>query len=274
MKTIIAPVDFSPASINAMNYAADMACVTNCNLLLLHVHPYPVTAVDLPIPSFSSETVGDWQKERLEKLREDILFRTRERITITLREEEGNISDKIKEYCEVINPYAVVFGPETAAPAAQLLGAGITAEALQHLQWPVIIVPENVQFHNIKKIGLACDFKKVVDTIPVEEIKKMVAEFRASLLVLHVHDNGDEYTPQTIEESGWLQEMLYGLNPSYHFINSKNIEEGIEHFAAANKIDMLIVIPKKHTVLHRLFQKSHSKQLVIHSHVPVLAVHE
>jgi hypothetical protein len=37
MKTIIAPTDFSPVSLNAVNFAADMAVSVDSSLLLFHV---------------------------------------------------------------------------------------------------------------------------------------------------------------------------------------------------------------------------------------------
>lgn len=275
MKTIIAPTDFSPASLNAVNYAADMSCVTDCELLLLHIYPYPPIAVDVPIAVYADDNNEAYQKERLEKLREDLLLRTRDRIKITAKTEQGDILVKIEEYCLLTNPYAVVLGPETAGRIGEIVGLAITSEAIKNFQWPVIMVPENVHFANIKKIGLACDFKQVVNTIPVKEIKAMIKEFDAELHILHVHTAAEQaYDVDTVEESGWLQEMFYNIQPKYHLVNNNNIEDGIEQFADTNKLDMLIVVPKKHGVLHKLFAKSHSKQLALHSHVPVMAVHE
>jgi len=275
MKTIIAPTDFSPLSVNAVNYAADMACSTGCELLLLHVYPLPVMAGEVPVPVYGIDDSEEYQKEQVDKLRSELLLRTRDRIKIISQTEQGDILVKIEEACKLFNPYAVVVGPETVGRIGELAGAAITSELLKDLQWPVIIVPADVHYSNIRKIGLACDFKNVLHSIPAEEIKTIVKEFKAELHVLHVHDDPEqEYKADTIEESGWLQEMFFDIQPKYHLINNNNIEKGIEQFAEINKLDMLIVVPKKHNLLHNLFFKSHSKQLVLHSHVPVLAVHE
>ncbi len=274
MKTIIAPTDFSPLSINAVNYAADLACTAGFGLLLFHVYPLPVMAGEIPVPVYGIDDSEAYQKEKLEQLRADLLIRTRDRIKITTQAEQGDILLKIEEVCKLVDTYAVVVGPETVGKIGELAGAAVTSELLRELQWPVIIVPANVHFTNIRKIGLACDFRKVVSTIPVEEIKSIVKEFKAELHVLHVHDDPREpYDANTVAESGWLQEMLFDLHPKFHLINNHDIEEGIEQFAEAKNLDMMIVVPKKHSVLHNLFLKSHSKQLVLHSHVPVLAVH-
>lgn len=77
-----------------------------------------------------------------------------------------------------------------------------------------------------------------------------------------------------VEESAWLQEMLYGMNPKYEFVQSTSIEEGISSFVKKNDLDMLIIIPKHHNIISKIFQHSHSKQMAIHTNVPVLAMHE
>jgi len=45
-------------------------------------------------------------------------------------------------------------------------------------------------------------------------------------------------------------------------------------FEEKNKIDLLIVLPRRHNLLGSIFHKSHTKQLVLHSHVPVMALHQ
>ena len=80
MKTIIAPTDFSAASLNAVNYAADMACVIATNLTLLNVCPIPVSFSDVPSPAYSTAELVSNAEEQMKVLKENILLRTRDRI--------------------------------------------------------------------------------------------------------------------------------------------------------------------------------------------------
>ena len=57
-------------------------------------------------------------------------------------------------------------------------------------------------------------------------------------------------------------------------IRKEEIEEAIFGFSEENNIDMLIVIPKQHNAISRLFRHSVSRGLVLHAHVPVMAIHE
>lgn len=275
MKTIVAPTDFSEISLNAVNYAADMACITGCRLTLLHVYPMPIVISDVPFPVYGNDNTEKYDNERLEKLSSDLLLRTKERIQIYTEAMQGDVVVCINEYCKQVNPYAVVMGEETATGIEQFLNAAAATGAVKQLRWPVIVVPGGAKFSAIRKIGLACDYKDVPETIPFKEIKNMVNEFHAELHVIYVREPSESsLSPDTVEESGWLQEMLYEIKPKYHFISNNNIEEGIEEFTKSNNLDLLIVVPKKHNLLHKMFKKSHSKQLVLHAHVPVMAVHE
>ncbi len=275
MKTIVVPVDFTPVSLNAANYAADMACVIGCSISLLHIYPLPVIVGDTPAIIYGPDETESFETERLTKLRSDILDRTKDRIKVSVKVVQGDVLPAIENFCKHTNPYAVVMGRETADKLSRFFGIAPVTGGLRQLEWPLLAVPENARFSSIKKIGLACDFVSVPETIPFLQIKNIVKELKAELHVIHISETSAEvFNPDIIEESDWLRAMLKELNPVYHLINSSDIEKGIEEFAETNKLDMLIIIPKNHTLLHRLFKKSISKQLVIHSHLPILALHE
>jgi hypothetical protein len=36
----------------------------------------------------------------------------------------------------------------------------------------------------------------------------------------------------------------------------------------------LIVVPKKHNVINRIFHKSQSKEITMHTNVPIMSLHE
>jgi hypothetical protein len=91
--------------------------------------------------------------------------------------------------------------------------------------------------------------------------------------VLNVDYNEKHFSGDTTIESAELHEMLNHLHPSYHYINSVDVEEGINAFSDANHIDLLITVPKKHSFWDNIFRKSHSDDLVLHSHLPIIALH-
>lgn len=275
MKTIIVPTDFSPTAINAMNFAADMAVNINASLMLLHVYQVPVSMTDIPVVLVSADELKKSTEQKLQELKEAVTHITSGKIKVYTEAVLGDVSDELEEVCEEIEPFAVIMGTRGASGVERILFGSTTLTAIRHLKWPVIVVPPGKEYGNgIKKIGFACDFEKVVENTPVQFIRNMVKEFGAELHVLNVDHEGKHFKPETPEESILLHKLLADLNPSYHFIEHTDVEDGINEFVDKNNIDLLITIPKKHKLLDGLFKKSNTKQLVTQSHVPVMCVHE
>lgn len=278
MQTIIAATNFSPASINAVNYAADMASVMGSRLCLLHVFPYPMTFSEVPAPANSLAKMEEDAKQQMQDLKEKTAARVNGSIDIDTEVRTGYVIPELEDYCEHMHPYAVVVGAESSGALERFFLGGRTTSAIEELNCPVIVVPPEAHFTNIRKIGLACDLRNVVETIPFNQIKSLVNEFKAELHIIHINEVSQPvFDPDTISESGWLQDILGELKPKYHFIKyikENEMEKGITDFAEQQKIDLLITVPKKHNFLSKLFQHSHSKRLVLQAHVPVLSIHE
>jgi nucleotide-binding universal stress UspA family protein len=273
MKTILVATDFSPAALNAAKYAADMALAINADMVLLHVFQIPVTYNEVLPVILNVDQLREDAEKNLDELKDQLNRQKNGKPGIQTNVEIGSFFDELKAACEKINPYMVVMGSQGTTASDRFLFGGHTVYAMKHLMWPLITVPNGVQFSSIKKIGLACDFDKVIDTTPVHEIKLLMNDFKASLHILNTGSQ-KEYNPDIVFQSGMLQEMIADLKPQYHFITHKDADEGIMDFAEKNNIDLLIVLPKRHGLLNKLIHKSHTKQLVLHSHVPVMALHE
>jgi len=271
MKSILVATDFSPAATNAARYAADMAMAINAKLWLLNIYQIPVVYMEAPVIVNDDEMMKEAEK-KMKLLKEELDWHVSGKIEIETEVTTGVFFEELKHFCEKTGPYTVVMGSQGTSKTERLLFGGHTVHAMKHLSWPLITVPPEASFSAVKKIGLACDFDKVVDTTPIDEIKKLVTDFNAEL---HVLNTGKEkvFDPDIIYESGLLQEMLMDLKPNYHFITHQDVDAGIMEFSEKNQIDLLVVLPKRHGLLEQLIHKSHTKKLVLHSHVPVMALH-
>ena len=272
MKKIIVATDFSPAAMNAANYAADMATSINAAILLLHTYQVPVTYSEVPV-AVNLDEIQKNTENKLKLISDELKSRTGNKITVDITVKVGSFYPELKVLCETEHPYAVIMGSQGTTAAERLFFGGHAVYAMKHLPWPLITVPSNAAFTSIKKIGLACDFNKVVETTPVDQIKNMVNDFHAELHVLNTGKEG-VYDPDIVFESGMLQELLASMKPAYHLLTHENIDEGIMDFAEKNHLDLLVVLPKRHNLLDSIIHRSHTRQLVLHSHVPVMALHQ
>lgn len=271
MKTILVATDFSPAALNAVNYAADMALAIKADLLLLHVYQIPVSYSEIPVVMNQDEIQQVAEKD-INELKDKILHEKTGKLNIKTEVRLGSFYNELKTVCENIKPYTVIMGSQGTTAAERFFFGGHAVYAMKHLQWPLITVPPGVSFSSLKKIGLACDFNDVVETTPIDEIILLVNDFKAELHLLNTGKQ-EVFDPGVVYQSGLLRELLNDLKPQYHFINSENIDDGLIDFSEKKHLDLLVILPKRHGLLDKLIHKSHTRQLVLHSHVPVMALH-
>jgi nucleotide-binding universal stress UspA family protein len=272
MKQIIIATDYSKAAVNATRYGVEMAQAINAGILLFHVYQMPVGYSEFPL-SINLSELQEAAESGIMRLKNELTQQTAGKLPIETEARMGTFSQELERICEDRKPYAVVMGSQGSSAAERLMLGSHTVHAMKHLHTPVIAVPPGVSYSGIKKIGLACDFEEVVDTTPVEEIRTLIGDFRAQLHVLNTGSKGD-YNPEVVYQSGLLQEMLGPLKPEYHFIDNKDIDEGIVEFCDRNAVDLLVVLPKRHSLLDKLVHRSHTRRLVLHSHTPVMSLHE
>jgi nucleotide-binding universal stress UspA family protein len=274
MKAIIVPTDFSTISNNAMDYAVGLAKETGSSLLLFHAYQVPVSMTDVPIVLVSVEELQKNAETKMADVKKSLEQTTAGSVKIYAETKLGDTVDELEDLCNRIKPFAVVMGTKGATGLERVFFGSTTLTTIKHLSWPVIVVPPDKKYSAIKKIGFACDFREVVETTPAHFIRDFVKEFNAEIHVLNVDSKNAHFKPETPEQSVLLHTMLEDLNPKYDFIEDENIEAGIEKFAEKNNLDLIITIPKKHKLLEGLFRKSHTKDLVFHSHLPIMCVHE
>jgi nucleotide-binding universal stress UspA family protein len=271
MKTILVPTDFSSAASTATEYAAEMALTLRANLLLIHIYQIQVTYNEAAVVENPEKIQQDIERE-MNALKQKLIDKTKGKLNIGTDIRLGSFFEELNNFCKKLNPFVVVMGSQGTTAADRLFFGGHTIHAMRHLMWPLITVPPGANFSSIQKIGLACDFDHVVDTMPVDEIKSLVHDFNAKLYVLNIAKK-KEFDPNTIYESGLVQEMLVDLKPIYHFVTSPDLDEGIMEFSEKNDIDLLIILPKRHSLVDKLIHKNHTKQFVLYSPIPIMALH-
>ncbi|MER3498652.1 MAG: hypothetical protein C4308_08480 [Chitinophagaceae bacterium] len=261
MNTVIVPVDFSPTSLNAAEYAAKMLTgVYGANLVLYHMYE-----------KSSEETSANEQLNDLKKKLSDKHIVKMETIAVL----GDDLIEEIDRVVKHRHANLVVMGITGKSAIAQVFIGSNTLKLVDRNVCPVLIVPDDASFNGIKNVALTSDFKNVRVTTPSIPIKAFLEMSRPYLHIVNV-DN-QHYVSLTAEyqkEKAVMQEMFSNFNPKFYFIGMNDFFDAIEQFIVDQKIDVLITIPRRHSFLSNIFKSSHTKKLVYHSRVPILAVHE
>jgi nucleotide-binding universal stress UspA family protein len=277
MKTILVPTDFSDTAKNAADYAVALACdIGATKIILYNAYQAPVSA-DPSMPAvqlFDMDVLKKSSEDGVKNFRKELQSKCGDSITIEARSEFQLLTSGIENLCRKEAIDLVVMGITGGSKMEEVLIGSNTISVAKHVHVPVIIVPHHAKYNSIKEVVLACDFKQVKETTPVEPIKRLLDITKSKFFVLNVDYNNKNFTPETPHENVVLQNLFGDHNPEYHFINDKHFTDAINHFVDENEVDLIITIPKKHGWFESLFKRSHTKELAYHSHVPLMVIHE
>lgn len=270
MKTIIAATDFSKAATNAVRYAAKMAQAIKGDLFILHTYDVSFSYGEMPV-NIDIEEIQYNAEAQMAELEYEMGILTGHSLVITTEVKMARFYDKLESICNSLKPYAVVLGCQGTTAAERILFGSHATVVVKNLKWPVITVPPDIRFSQVRKIAIACDFDHV-EEIPADEIKTLVQDFNAEL---HILNTGriKGYQPELIHEASVLLGALAPVDIKFHFLMNTEVNEEILDFAGDRGIDLLIVMPKQPRFLERLTHSSPSKYFVLHSRVPVMALH-
>ena len=273
MKQILVPVDFSETSLNAARYALKFARKVGGCITLLHAFMPPPVFPQYDGLLMNEAGMRDMHerniKELAEKLhKEDIMIKVDAFVM------DGHLSQAVQQFRSLKKVFMIVMGITGAGKLKQTLIGSNTLDVAKHTQTPVLIIPEHAEYDDITDIGLATDFREVTETVPEKNIRSVLDATGARLHVLnvdfeHAHANAD-----TPFQSGLVEAMFQQYAPRYHFIDHPDIAEALDQYAEKLSIEMLIVVPKKHHFIDRLFRGSATQKLVFHSRIPVLVMYD
>jgi len=271
MKTIIAPTDFSATSLNAVDYAADLAAAIHADLILLHVVQVPLTVSEVIMPEPAFEEMVEQATEDLNALAVRLAVKIKGRINISSEIKMGDTEHQIKEMTNDKKPFALVMGIKSGSSIKRFFIGSNTLSVEKHLYCPVLIIPENVHFDGINKIGLACDLQHVATTLPFKALQDWLSAFHATLDIIHVSKKEGEESALTGECIS-VHNHLNRFQPEFNFLTGDNLAESLQDFVKQHSIDLLIIIPKRHGLLE-IFDEKHAKKVVTHQNIPVLSIH-
>ena len=270
MKTIVVATDFSEASVNAALYATQLARDLGAKIILMHANMPQESFNQAPVIEKVENAMTD-SEIRLNNIKVQMHSHGEGEVEIVELLIIGDFFMELYRVCEGANPYVVIMGSQGSTEAERFLMGSNSLHAMRNLKWPLITIPPGANYSTIKNIGLASDFDQPVSDLPLEKVKQFVDDFKASLHIINVGKKM-EFTANMIFESTGMHDQLMEKNPKYHFIQNENTEDGIMECAEENDIQLLMVFPRQYGFLDQFFHKSMSKQLVLHSKIPVMAL--
>lgn len=271
MNTLLIPTDFSTVADNALKYAIDMATQYQLDLTLFHV-------VQLSAPAMANmvyvDTMTDLAQHAEERMADKCKALKAEypNLNFKYKVETGLLLDSLEATCQDLKPIAVVMGITGDGTGVDKIIGSNAILAMHSLTNPLIVVPKNGYFRTVSKLCFACDLKDVAASTPLLAIKAFAKLFNAEVHILNIDYHNRYYSPNTQNEIEVLNLMFDEVEHKFHFIENESVQDALNDFIDRNDMDLLIMLPKKHTFFESLFRRSQTKEMLYHSHIPILAL--
>ena len=274
MNKIVIPTDFSEPSYNAARFAAHISKdIPGAELILYNVfHTIEAGSDGSPLES-DDEGRKSIMEFALQSVKKQLAEITDANISV-LAEEDNHFADSLERYVRHNGVHLIVMGTTGATRVGQIFMGSNTLNLISRKTVPVVAVPPDAQFKEAKNIMLISYFKDVERTIPLAQVKALLNLFKPTLHIVNVDsEHYIELSDGYKEERAKLAAMLKEFSPEFSFIRMFDFMDTINKVAADKNIDMIITFPKSHSFLTNVFKTSHTKKLIYHSHVPIVAIH-
>lgn len=277
MKKILVPLDFSETSDNAFVYALEMAKLLKAEVILLHTFEIPV--VDSQGLAFNYATIYnsielanfEHFREKLPKLRNIALERNLDHISLNHILMDGDLLYSIKKVVSDENIDIVVMGTNGAEGwFASLVGTN-TGSVINNVGVPVLSVPAEAKFEQIKTIAFTTRFRRK-DIEALIKVLFYAKKFRAKVKCLYVKTSDSDVNSETINR--WKSHFEEEEDLQFFVIPNEDVQSTIEDFLDNQNVDMLAMLTYKRNFFAALFTTTTTQKLSYYLKTPILALHE
>jgi nucleotide-binding universal stress UspA family protein len=274
MKTILCPTDFSATAENAIRFALELNKTIKAEIVLFHAYVVPVTTAEVVVP-IDFSIIKDLEMD-LEKLKDKWLSEfPGQFITTKVTNCFSDISHEIQKVANEFEAELVIMGTKGASGLQELLIGSNAGNTIESINIPILTIPYLATFEGIRKVLFATNFERH-DHENVEGAAFLSQFFGSELILLHVTPDLDKEPFKYNEVTQFTESIKKStgyINIRSRIVENLDITEGIIHYAEEIKADIIGMTVRNRSFFERLFERSHTKQMAFHTHIPLLSFH-
>ncbi len=289
IRRILVPVDFSEQSINACNFAVGLASKLKSEIKLLYSYFNPIVISEPYLEDSSfiyqmdgvvrniEEEAKSKMTELISKIKQDAEKEYLNKLKISYHLDRGAPEDVILNFAESWNPGVVVMGTKGAGKSSFDYFGSVTKKIITKVRIPVLVVPQQSVFMGISYIGkvmYATDFDKS-DFRALRKLLTLLRPFDVRIYCVHISTGKDTAFDNAKMNSlkEHFKTEFSDFNLHCDLIQRNDVLQGLEDYIEEKEIDMLALTTQKRGVIERLFNPSLAKQMLFHTHIPLLVFH-
>jgi len=270
LKEILLPFDFSENSRKALEFALHFQHMVKAHMSLLHTLevPYDFAARQAE----NKQAMQKQARSQLKGLVEE-LYQTNtdlEALELDMHILEGEVSDGILRATKEYEADLVLMPTMGASGLKRFFVGSRTADVIHRSVKPVLVIPPNANFPQIRALVLATSLKDK-DVELLERVDDLAAKLGLKIVVLHIQEEEtDNFQLQWRGMKAFVEEKVFQTDVSYYTSNHPDYFEGIEHYLGKNPGCLLVMRRSSTSTIRDIFRRSHSEEMAYHTHVPLL----
>ena len=275
MSKVLCPVDFSDASLNAVEYAAHVSVKTESSLKLVNVFTEKEfnTIVSKPDINYSFKELLSMARNRLDVIRKEVLgnFGSKGLNHIEVSVELGEFIDYLVGESRKKEYDLIVMG--TSGVGKSLWFGSNTSQLISKSHTPVLSVPKDAVYQGFRKMVYATDINEE-DKIKIQEVISFATQFDSRVYVLHLTPENDPIERNELdlffEE---LKSFVDYPRISYEGRDYKgNVGHSLMDFVNEKESGLLVVYSRNRSYVENLMHKSVAQELAITSYKPLMVL--
>lgn len=279
MKNILIPTDFSENSQNAIRYALDYYANIPVNFFILHVsHKNHLPKIEVSESFFeSSSSIQLAYDPSLLLKREIKLCKTwtkNPKHNFFPLQEDMLLVEAIRKQILENEIDAILMGTKGVSQSDRDEMGSHTYEVITKVKCPIMVIPENAAFNGIRNIAFVTDYNCLYRNRVISTLSQALQLHNVPLRVLHIRPQNTRLTVAQTDNKGFLHYFFKEIKHSFHFLENKNVETGIQDFVDTWEISMVAIVAKNLNFIQRLMLRPSSNVINYHSEVPFLVLHE
>jgi nucleotide-binding universal stress UspA family protein len=269
MKKILVPCDFSEPSLEAFQFAMDVAARSGGKVIVLKVIDLPIVpygaSIDMPIYNYSPSLLKDLELDAKKSYEKMFKKFGKGANNITFAVEHGPTSAMIRDYIEDKKIDLVVMGTHGATGAREFFVGSNTEKIVRFSKVPVFAIRKAPKLSSIKNIVFPTSLE-LKQTEFIKRLKSLQEFFGATLHVLYLN------TPFNFIREADLKDYANHFKFTKCTLNIRNDRyetDGIISFVKEIKADMLAMATHGRKGLSHLIYGSLTEDVVNHIECPI-----
>lgn len=272
IKRILVPVDYSANAKRAAHMAASLAKEIDAEVYVFHSFGLPVIGI-----AESIVIADDIKHNEGKKLNQYIQELHTEFGDLKIHGvlEFGSAVDWIQRVVEDKKIDLIVMGTKGNTDASNAVLGSVASHVVNNVKCAVLVIPKGHRSYAINEIVFASDFHFTNNSANyLMPLLSIVEEFQP--FVHLVHFSAEKPTgshAKNIEELK-LSGLFKDSKHSFHYVEAADTETALFEFAEKQHCDLIVAVTRHYTIWERIFHRSLTKKLALHSEIPVLILHE